>query len=114
MPSTDAGTRPGLRDRPLGKALALLVVLALAFVAARSCASSEGEISQDEAIEIAREEVSWDYEDVQIRNVAEGVPQRRFWAVSFYSGRPTDPTRVTVVRVDAETGRILGVEESGP
>ena len=112
MPSTDAVQKRGLRDRPLGKALALLVVLVAAFFVAQSCGSSKGEISKDEAIAIAREEISWDYEDVQIRNVAQGVPQQRVWAVSFYNGEPTSPERTTVVEVDAQTGEVI--EVNGP
>jgi uncharacterized membrane protein YkoI len=114
MPSTDAVPRRALRDRPIGKALALLAVLVVAFFAARTCASSQGEISKDEALEIARERVSFEPDGTQIRNVAQGVPVRRVWAVSFYTGEPTSPERSMIVEVDAETGEILRVHESAP
>jgi hypothetical protein len=113
MSSTGAGTKPALRDRPLGKALALLAVLVAAFLVARSCGSSQGEISQEEAIEIARERIDFEPENVQVRNLGQGVPQRRVWAVSFYVGKPTSPERATVVEVDAETGEVLDVHETG-
>ncbi|MBA2615241.1 MAG: PepSY domain-containing protein [Actinobacteria bacterium] len=92
--------------------LALLAVLALAFVGARSCASSQGEISKEEAIEIARDEIDFEPDGVQVRNVAQGIPQRRVWAVSFYTGRPTSPERFVVVQIDARTGEVEGVARS--
>jgi hypothetical protein len=113
MPSIDAVQRPALRDRPLGKALALLAVLVLAFFVARSCGSSQGEISKEEAIEIARERISFEPDGIQVRNVAQGVPQRRIWAVSLYTGRPARPERTTLVQIDSETGQVLRVVESG-
>lgn len=114
MPSTDVAPKPALRDRPLGKALAVLAVLVAAFFVARSCGSSEGAISKEEALEIARGEVSFEPEGEQIRNVARGVPQRRAWAVSLYTGTATRPDRVVLVQIDAETGEILSVRDSGP
>jgi Peptidase propeptide and YPEB domain len=110
MSSTDAEAKRALRDRPLGKVLAVLVVLFVAVVVARSCGSSHGEISQEEAIEIAREEISYEPDEIQVRNVAQGVPkQRRIWAVSLYVGDRTAPEKVTVVEIDAETGEVTEV-----
>jgi uncharacterized membrane protein YkoI len=114
MPTTGADPRPALRDRPLGKALAFLAVLVAAFLVARSCGSSQGAISKDEAVEIAREEVSFAPDGIQIRSVPRGVPQRRVWAVSFYTGEATAPERVAVVQVDSETGEVLNVRETRP
>jgi peptidase YpeB-like protein len=112
MPSTDAGPKLALRDRPLGKALALLAVLAAAFLVARSCGSSEGAISQEEALEIARAEISFEPDGVQVRSVPRGIPQRRVWAVSLYTGAATAPERVTIVQIDSETGEVLEVGET--
>jgi hypothetical protein len=112
MPSTDAVPRPALRDRPLGKALALLAVLVFAFFVARSCGSSQGAISKEEAIEIARAEITYEPEGIQVRNVARGIPQRRVWAVSLYVGRPTRPEKTTLVEINTETGEVLKV--TGP
>ena len=114
MSSSDAGPKPALRDRPLGKALALLAVLVAAFLSARSCGSSEGAISKDEALEIAREEVSFEPDGIQVRNVAQGIPQRRIWAVSLYTGEAISPERITVVQIDSETGEVLNVRANRP
>ncbi len=114
MRSTGADPKPALRDRPLGKALALLAVLVAAFLVARSCGSSQGAVSKEEALEIAREEVSFEPDGTQVRSVPRGIPQRRVWAVAFYTGEATAPVRVTVVQVDSETGDIVDVRETGP
>jgi uncharacterized membrane protein YkoI len=114
MRTTGADPRRALRDRPLGKALAFLAVLVAAFLVARSCGSSQGAVSKDEAVEIARGEVSFAPDGIQIRSVPRGVPQRRVWAVSFYTGEATAPERVAVVQVDAETGDVLDVRETQP
>ena len=112
MPSTGVEAKRALSDRPLGKALAFLAVLVAAFLVARSCGSSQGAISKEEAIEIARDEITWKPDGVQVRNVGQGIPARRIWAVSLYDGRPTRPVKATIVEVDAETGKVL--EVSGP
>lgn len=94
----------------------MLGVLLLAFAATRSCASSEGQISEQEAIEIATREVSYEPERTQVRLVRRGVPQSRpFWAVSLSTvdseGRLD---RVTVVLIDAQTRAVEEVQESAP
>ena len=109
-----AATR-SLRDRPLGKVLALLVVLLVAFAASRSCASRSGEISREEAIEIARGEIAYEPERTQVRLVRQGFQSRPYWAVSLSTldaaGRPD---RITVVLVDARTRQVADVRESNP
>ncbi len=112
MSSIDGVQKRGLREGPLGKALALLAVLTAAFLVARSCGSSQGAISKDEAIQIAREEIAWKPEGVQVKNVAQGIPQRRVWAVSLYNGPPTRPEKVTIVQIHSETGEVLDL--AGP
>jgi len=68
------------------------------------------EVSEERAIEIARPEVKFTPEGHNIRFLQRGIPPHGFWAVSFWikdkTGHATD---VTVVVVDAETGRIAEV-----
>lgn len=111
-PPTDDVRARGLRDRPLGKAALLLAVLLLAFLASRSCASRDSEISQDEAVEIAREEVDFEPDRVAVRFVPRGVPSLPYWAVSLSTENADGRlTRVTVVVVDARSGEIAEVRE---
>jgi hypothetical protein len=68
-------------------------------------------VSQEEAIEIAREQIDFEAEEVQIRNVPRGIEGQRSWMVSLYNGEPINPEECRLVEVDAEGGEVLGVVE---
>ena len=113
-PSTDAGSERGrsLRDRPLFRVAVLALVLLLAFLASRSCASRDTEVSQEEAVEIARDQIDYEPDRVGVRFLPRGIQSRPSWAVSLSTvNAQGDLTRVTVVVVDGETGEILEVRE---
>jgi hypothetical protein len=114
LPS-DAGSEPApsrpLRDRPIVRVLVLLVVLALAFVATKSCASRDTNVDSDEAIEIARQEIDYEPERVMVRFTPRGFDSRPFWSVSL--SKLDDDGRleqVTVVLVNARTGDVEQVQ----
>jgi hypothetical protein len=102
--------RRGLRDHPLGKLLLLAVVLAVALVVARTCGSNNQEISQDEAIEIAKENASFEpcpqVQCVQIRYVPRGIPVRGYWGVVLSDELDSDgePNRTESFLIDVQTG----------
>jgi hypothetical protein len=104
----DAGTRRGLRDSLAGKVILLVAVLLLAYLVARTCGSSEPDVSQEEAIEIAKEEIEFEPRDVQVRNIPRGFEERS-WMVSLYTGTPTRPQECRVVEIDAESGDVITV-----
>ena len=104
----DAGTRRGLRDSLAGKVILLVAVLLLAYLVARTCGSSEPDVSQEEAIEIAKEEIEFEPNQVQVRNIPRGFEERS-WMVSLYTGTPTDPQECRVVEIDAESGDVITV-----
>lgn len=106
-PQSPAGSKRGLRDRPLGRVLILVAVLVVAGLAARSCAQSGRNVSPDEAIEAARQVALFEPDDVQVRFFRRGVPSEPFWGVSMYQGTATRPTLVQVVIVDAKTGDVV-------
>jgi hypothetical protein len=111
MSSTDAGSEPApnrpFRDRPLGRIVILLVVLAVALLALKTCASRDTDVSQDEAIEIAREEIDFEPDRTMVRFLPRGVDSRPFWAVSFsLLDAAGNPERITVVLVDGTTGEV--------
>jgi hypothetical protein len=87
----------------------LVVVLAAALLVARTCGSSQPSVSQDEAIEIAKDQVDFEPKAVQIRNVPRGLEGRRSWAVSLYTGTIARPGTCRVVEVDASSGRVAQV-----
>ena len=115
-PSTDAGSERGrsFRDRPLFRVAVLALVLLLALLASRSCGSRDTEISQEEAVEIARGEVDYEPDRVSVRFLPRGFQSRPTWAVSLSTvGAEGDLTRITVVVVDGRTGEILEVRRQG-
>jgi Peptidase propeptide and YPEB domain len=107
-PPTDAGTRRGLRDRPLGKVAILVAVLLVALVVARTCGSTRPDVSSEEAEQIAREQIDFSAPNMQIRNVPRGF-ERRAWIVDLYTGTPSNPGRCRQVEIDAESGEVIRV-----
>jgi hypothetical protein len=83
-----------------------VAVLFVAFVVAKSCSRQQNEISQDEAVAIAREHVAFTPDKHQVRYLPQGVPPVYFWAVSFYTLKNGNPERVEVVLVNATTGAV--------
>jgi hypothetical protein len=83
----------------------LLAVLLLAFLATKTCAAQDDEVSFEEAEAIAREEVDFEPEQVLVRAVKRGLDSHLFWAVSLST---TNDAGIMVacatVEVDAETG----------
>jgi hypothetical protein len=102
--------RKSLRDRPLGRLAMLAVVLAAALLAARSCADTTPEISQDEAVEIAMGVKTFEPDDYQVRFLRQGVQAHAVWVVSLYQGDPRAPTKVQVVLVDTDTGDVVDAD----
>lgn len=109
-PSTGDASSPrrrDLRDSTAFRVGALLLVLGVAFLAARSCGASGQDVSSSEAVELAEQRADLDPERVQVRFVRQGVPPRGYWAVSLYTlDRDGRPERVEVFLVDAETGDV--------
>ena len=96
-----------LRDSVVGRIALIVGALALAFLAAHSCGSSDGEISSERAVEIAHAEASFTPDSHQVRLVQQGIPPRAYWAVSLYDGPPSSPTKYEVFLVDRQTGDVV-------
>jgi len=99
-----SGRARDVRDRPLFRIAALVVLLFAAFLATKSCARHENKISQEQAIAIARKQIDFTPDKVQIRYLPQGVPPVYYWAVSLYTLKDGYPDRVQVVLVHATTG----------
>jgi hypothetical protein len=106
MPSIAAGT---LRDRPLFKVGAVVVVLLLALLVSRSCGRVGDEISQDQAVAIAKAEIEFEPDAFQVRLFKKGIKSRPYWGVSLYNGSRVQPTRCRLVEVDAVTGEVAAI-----
>lgn len=83
----------------------LLAVFLLAFIALKTCASHDEEVSYEEAEAIARDEVDFEPDKVLVRGVQRGLDVHLYWAVSL-SAQNAAGVRVecATVLVDAETG----------
>jgi hypothetical protein len=86
-------------------------VLVLAFVVSKSCGAVGDEVTQEEAVEIAREEIDFDAEHHQIRLFKKGLDSHPYWGVSLYNGDRTNPTECQVVQVDADSGEVASVQD---
>lgn len=90
-------------------------MLLAALAVARTCGSTEGEISREEAISLARDQAAFepcaDRRCVQVRNVPRGLPPRRFWLVGLARQLDSNgnPVRVENFLVDAQTGAVTRV-----
>ena len=87
----------------------VVLVLLIVFVA-RSCQSSQVRISQARAIDIARQRVDFQPKQTQIRLLRQGLNSHPYWAVSLSIPQGGGYRKLTVVRVDANTGTVTAVD----
>ena len=91
--------------------LALALLVAVTLLAARSCQQSQVRISKEQAVATARPQAGFTPERSQVRLVRQGLTGRPFWAVSFSvaGSSPDEYSKLTTVRVDANTGKLEAV-----
>ena len=99
--------RKVLKPRPL----LFVLLVAVTFLAAQSCQRSQVRISQDRAVSIARSHVDFRPERTQIRLVREGLTSRPYWAVSLSIPANGGYKELTVVRVDANSGKVAALTD---
>jgi hypothetical protein len=88
-------------------------LLALGLVLVKVLGSGKPHVSQARAVAIARPHVDFKPQEHQIRFVRRGIPPRGYWIVSFFIRRQSGGyKRVTVVLVDAQTGKVTEVRRS--
>lgn len=109
----DAGGEPrsvASRKAPTWPRVAVVgALLVLAFVVSRSCQASQIEVTQEEAVATAEQQVDFTPQNTQIRLLRQGLDRRPFWIVSLSIpfGDSEDSFRqLAVVRVDAITGEV--------
>jgi hypothetical protein len=103
----DPGQTVDLRDRWWFRVAAVVVVLVFAVLFARGCGSEGRNITDDQAVALAKDKATFTAERYQVRFVQQGLPPQPFWAVSLYDEGPQGrPTRYQVFLVNATTGEV--------
>jgi hypothetical protein len=94
--------------------LILATVLLLGAITGVLRAGRGVEVSQDEAVRIARTAIDFVPERTAVRLLRRGFAANPYWAVSFSVPGPDPRThiRLTTVLVDARTGSIVEVHRS--
>jgi hypothetical protein len=87
----------------------LMAVLLAAFLVSRGCASSGTNVSQEEAIEIARKQLDFRPRCVQVRYLRRGLKSTPVWAVSLWTLKRGQFDRVAIVLVATRDGRVISV-----
>jgi hypothetical protein len=89
-------------------------VLVLAFVVSRSCAKSEIQVSQGEALATATALVDFAPENPQIRLLRQGLDRHPYWIVSLstVSANGERFTHLATVRIDAGDGKVVEFNEA--
>jgi hypothetical protein len=72
----------------------------------------KSKVSKEQALAIARPRIDFKPTGYQIRFIRRGIPSRGFWVASFYIRKDAGGySRVTVVLVDATSGRVTEVRK---
>jgi hypothetical protein len=117
-PATWVQGRSG-RVRPTwGRILVLIALVVLAAFVARSCQQSQIRITKEQAIAIADRQVDFNPGSTQIRMLRQGLNRKPFWFVSLSDPigdavHPQGFTRLVVVEIDANTGKVEDVNNEG-
>jgi hypothetical protein len=92
------------------------LVLVAAFVFAQTCQKDQVRVSKEQAIQIARQQVSFEPEQTQIRLLRQGVGSKPFWIVSLSVPGDREGTfeRIAFVHVDANSGKVEEVDRGRP
>jgi Peptidase propeptide and YPEB domain len=92
------------------------LVLVAAFVFAQTCQKDQVRVSKEQAIQTAREQVSFEPERTQIRMLRQGINSKPTWVVALSIPGEADGTfrRIALVKVDANTGEVEDVERGRP
>jgi hypothetical protein len=90
----------------------VVVLLAVTFVAARSCQQSQIRITKDQAVATAEQRIPFEPTRVQVRMLRQGLNSRPIWVVSLsvpHEGQRNLFDELAVVRVNANTGKVEDV-----
>jgi hypothetical protein len=90
----------------------ILGVLVAAYVVAQSCQQSQVRVTKDQAIATAKREVDFTPRIANVRLLRQGLNSKPYWFVNLsVPGRDSElPRRLSVVKIDANTGKVEEVD----
>ena len=94
------------------RVLVVVGVLVLAFVVARGCQESQVRVTKEQAIATATREVDFQPELTNVRLLRQGIGSKPYWFVnlSIPGEREGTVRRLSVVKIDANSGKVAGVD----
>lgn len=116
----DGSSTGGLRwERPTWPRVAVIVALLLfAFFVLRQCQQDQVRLTEEQAIAAAEDQVDFTPEQTQIRLLRQDIDRTPFWFVSLSriegEGDNERFTELAVVRINANTGEVMSVQEKNP
>jgi hypothetical protein len=91
----------------------MVALVAIGLVLVNVLDQGKTRVSKDDAVAIARQRIDFKPTGYQIRFIRRGIPSRGYWVASFYIRKgAVGYSRVTVVLVDASTGRVTEVRKT--
>ena len=93
--------------------LVLVGVLVLAFFVARGCQQSQVRITKQQAIDTATRTVDFAPRRTNVRLLRQGVNSKPYWFVNLSVPGSAEGTvrRLSVVQIDANTGKVLEIDK---
>jgi hypothetical protein len=94
------------------RVLVLVAILVAAFFVAKSCQQSQVRVTKEQAIATAKRAVDFEPRTTNIRLLRQGIGSKPFWFVNLsVPGRDDGaPRRLSVVKIDANTGKVEDVD----
>lgn len=80
---------------------------------AQTCQKDQVRVSKEQAIQTARQQISFNPERTQVRLLRQGLNSKPFWIVSLSIPGEQEDTfrRLATVRIDANTGKVAEVNK---
>jgi hypothetical protein len=104
--------------KPTWPRLAVLgAILVAAFFVAKGCQDRQVQVTQEEAVATALEQIDFEPTYTQVRLLRQGINRQAFWFVSLsipigFSGDSPDLFEaLSVVEIDARTGEVTSIKE---
>jgi hypothetical protein len=114
----DGAARDGVRPRARLDRRGVILIAALfaaALLFSRSCQQGQVRVTQRQAVTAAQRQIDFTPRQTQVRLVRQGLTAHPYWAVSLsVPGSNGGFKRLTTVRVDANTGKVVAVNREVP